>query len=86
MTTESRYRIFVGPSKTCSPIFIHPNPTYAYVPGLARFVAGHGDFFEGVKANLVHRGRKPSWKYSSVGVVPTEVVKAFFEEAVSSKM
>ena len=46
---------------------------------LRRFVAGKGDFIEGVRALLVDRGRKPAWKYSSVHHVPQQIVQSFFE-------
>ena len=44
-----------------------------------RFVAGQGDFTEGVTATLIDRGRQPVWKYLSVGQVPGKVVNAFFQ-------
>ena len=54
----------------------YPLPAFCHT---CRFVAGQGDFAEGVTATLIDRGRQPAWKYSSVGQVPGRVVAAFFE-------
>ena len=54
------------------------------MPG--RFVAGRGDFIEGVRATLIHRGKTPAWKYDSVDMVPGHVVDSFFDTAVPSRM
>jgi hypothetical protein len=33
------------------------------------FVAGHGDFFEGVRSVLIDKGAAPVWKYGAVAEV-----------------
>ncbi|MFT4726519.1 MAG: enoyl-CoA hydratase [Granulosicoccus sp.] len=41
----------------------------------------HGDFLEGVRAALIDRDRKPSWKHASISQVPQEIITQFRNDA-----
>ncbi len=40
-----------------------------------------GDILEGIRAALIDRDRKPSWKYPSISEIPQELINQFKDDA-----
>lgn len=38
------------------------------------------ELFEGVRALLIDKDRKPNWQYKSVNDIPAEVVQSYFTQ------